>query len=146
VSKCHFVVFINNTLSFWLPGHKTDHFFEGNRLIVHQSAAPDAYTFFRTYLASRDSQFPIRPELWLHSDGTIPTRNWFISRLRQFFPSSIAGQSMHTGGATLLAKAGTPPNLIQTAGHWTSDTFNHYVRKNPFLFEALLIGRTSLYS
>jgi hypothetical protein len=46
---------------------------------------------------------------------------------------------MQAGSATALAEAGTPPNLIQTAGHWTSDTFNHYIQKNPFLFKALLI-------
>ena len=48
------------------------------------------------------------------------------------------------GGATVLAEAGTAPHLIQTAG--SSNTFNHYVRKNPFLFEALLIGHLSLHS
>jgi hypothetical protein len=77
----------------------------------------------------------------LRSNGTIPTRSWFIHRLRQFFPNSIAGQSMRAGGATALAEAGTPPILIQAAGRWSSDTFNRYVRKSPFLFEALLSGR-----
>ena len=51
---------------------------------------------------------------------------------------------MRAGGATALAEAGVAPNLIQTAGRWTSETFMRYVRKNPFLFEALLIGRSSL--
>jgi hypothetical protein len=146
ISMRHSVSFLHQAISFWLPGHKADQFFEGNRLIVHQSAAPDPYTFFLQYLTSRDSHFPIRPELWLRDDGTIPTRGWFIARLRVFFPSSIAGQSMRAGGATSLAEAGTPPNLIQVAGRWTSETFNRYVRKSPFLFEALLIGRSSLQS
>ena len=48
---------------------------------------------------------------------------------------------MRAGGATALAERGTAPMLIQTAGRWTSDTFNRYVRKNPFLFEALLSAR-----
>jgi hypothetical protein len=146
VSMRHTVQFLPNALSFWLPCHKADQFFEGNRLIIHQSATPNACSLFRSYLAARDTRFPIRPELWLHTNGTIPTRAWFITHLRRFFASSIAGQSMRAGGATALAEAGTPPNLIQAAGRWTSDTFNRYVRKNPFLFEALLIGRSSLNS
>jgi hypothetical protein len=146
VSMRHSVQFLYGALSFWLPGHKADQFFEGNCLIVRESAAPDTYNFFRSYLVSRDTRFPIRPELWLRSDGTILTRAWFISRMRHFFPSSIAGQSMRAGGATALAEAGTPPHLIQVAGRWTSETFNRYIRKNPFLFEALLVRQSSLHS
>ena len=130
--------------SFWLPGHKADHFFEGNRLIIRKGSSPDTYTSFTSYLTSRDSLFRARPELWLRADGSIPTQTWFIKQLRTFFPSAIAGQFMHAGGATALAEAGVAPNLIQTAGRWTSETFNRYVRKNVFLFEALLIGKSSL--
>jgi hypothetical protein len=143
-SMRHTIEFLNNAISFWLPGHKADQFFEGNRLIIHRTTAPDPHSIFCQYLAARDAKFPIRPELWLRDDGSIPTRGWFITHLRHFFPSSIAGQSMRAGGATSLAEAGTPPNLIQAAGRWSSDTFNRYVRKSPFLFEALLLGRSSL--
>ena len=145
VSMRHTVSFHTDALSFWLPGHKADQFFEGNRLIVRKSVSPDAYSLFKTYLSSRDRLFRACPELWLRADGTISTRTWFINRLRRFFPNSIAGQSMRAGGATSLAEAGIAPNLIQAAGRWTSETFNRYVRKNPFLFEALLIGRSSLH-
>ena len=128
-----------DAFSFWLPGHKADQFFEGNRLYIRKSST-ETHQLFGSYLASRDQLFRARPELWLRHDGTIPTRTWFITRLRKFFPNSIAGQSMHAGGATALAECGTAPMLIQTAGRWTSDTFNRYVRKNLFLFEALLSG------
>jgi len=145
VTMHHTVTFHTNTLSFWLPGHKVDQFFEGNRLVVRKASSPDTYSYFLTYLSSRDGLFHARPELCLRTDGTIPTCVWFINCLRRFFPSSIAGQLMRAGGATALAEAGVAPNLIQTAGRWTSETFNRYVRKNPFLFEALLIGRSSLH-
>ena len=46
--------------------------------------------------------------------------------------NSIAGQSMRAGGATALAEAGVPPQLIQAAGRWTSDTFTLRPKK-PFL-------------
>ena len=64
----------------------------------------------------------------------------FIHHLRIFSPKSIAGQSMRAGGATVLAEDSTAPVLTQAAGRWSLDTFNHYVRQNPFLFEALLTG------
>ena len=140
VSMRHSVQFLTNALSFWLPGHKADKVFKGNQLIVHQSAMPNACSLFHSYLVSHDARFLIRPELWIRANGTILTRAWFIARLRWVFASSIAGQSMWAGGATALAEAGTLPNLIQTAGRWTIDTFNRYVQKNPFLFEALLLG------
>ena len=59
------------------------------------------------------------------------------------FPSAITGQSMRARKATALAERDVPPNLIQTAGQWTLETFNHYVWKNS-LFKALLIGPSSL--
>lgn len=126
VTMRHSMQTSDGTLSFWLPGHKGDQFFEGNRLFVRASTG-NAYHLFLAYLTSRDISFRARPELWLRSNGTIPTRYWFISRLRRFFPSSIAGQSMRAGGATALAEARTPPTLIQAAGRWSSDTFNRYI-------------------
>lgn len=144
VTMRHTVQFSENHLSLFLPAHKGDAFFEGNKLIIRRSSKT-AFELFTRYLHSRDQRARARPELWLRSDGTVPTRSWFIARLRRFFPNSIGGQSMRAGGATALAEAGVAPALIQAAGRWSSDAFNRYIRKNVFLFEALLIGRpTSL--
>jgi hypothetical protein len=52
VSMCHTVSFHADALSFWLPGHKADQFFEGNRLIVHKSLPSHAYLHFKTHLSS----------------------------------------------------------------------------------------------
>src|SRR5882762_6880347 len=46
---------------------------------------------------------------------------------------------MWAGGATALAEAGTPPNFIQTAGRWTTDTFNRSYLKLSFLANLLSI-------
>jgi hypothetical protein len=146
ISMRHSVESLDNTISFWLPSNKADPFFEGNRLIIHAGLSPSSYSHFRTYLASCNLRFCARPELWIRADGTIPIRSWFIKCMRLFFSNSIAGQSMHTGGATSLAENGVPPNLIQAAGCWTSEIFNCYMRKSPFLFEALLVGHSSLRS
>ena len=142
VTMQHTVEMFSNYISLFLPTHKGDAFFEGNRLIIRCTSAK-AFDLFTQYLTSRNRMFQAHPELWLRSDGTIPTRSWFMSRLHAFFPQSIGGQSMHAGGATALAEAGVAPALIQAAGRWSSDTFNRYIRKNVFLFEALLIGQPS---
>ena len=34
--------------------------------------------------------------------------------------------------------------LFKAAGHWTSDAFQAYIRKNPFLLQALIWGRPAL--
>lgn len=126
---------------FFLPGHKGDRFFEGNTIIIRKNSLQcDPYPQFLRYLNSRDSLFPFSSPLWLRASGEIPTRAWFISRLRSFFDSRISGQSMRAGGATTLAQNGVAPHLIQAIGRWKSETFLIYVRKNPVLIQALIHG------
>jgi hypothetical protein len=126
---------------FTLPGHKADPLFEGSRVIITNHTA---LKFFRTYVLSRDNKFPLNPYLWVCSNGSLPTRAWFIRRLRHLFPdSNIAGQSMRAGGATALAEEGAPPHLIQSSGRWASDTFQIYVRKHPALLHAMLLANNS---
>ena len=138
----HSVVIHPDRYSFFLPSHKGDRFFEGNTILVQKLSTPtDPYNPFLRYLKSRDSLFPIHPELWLTSTGRVPTRHWFISRLRTFFPKEIAGQSMRSGGATSLAEAGADLATIQATGRWSSDAFRIYIRKHPILVHALLFGR-----
>jgi hypothetical protein len=65
-----------------------------------------------------------------------------MRRLRMFFPSEIAGQSLRAGGATMLADLGVSPNIIQAAGRWSSEAFRIYIRKNPFLLHNLTFAQT----
>ena len=128
--------------SFFLPSHKGDRFFEGNTILVQKLAInSDPYCHFRDYIDSRDHQFPIHPELWLTSRGSVPTRHWFLSRLRKLFPKKYAGQSIRAGGATSLAETGADLATIQAAGHWSSTVFRIYIRKNPVLIHAMIFGR-----
>ena len=137
----HTVNITEKSYSFWLPGHKADRFYEGNLIIIEKTTLPtNPYSFFVSYLQSRDTLHPVKPELWLRESGSVPTCSWFMKRLRRFFPADIAGQSMRAGGATSLAEAGVPPNIIQAIGRWASDTFQIYIRKNPVLLQAMLFG------
>ena len=138
----HSVSILPEQYSFFLPSHKGDRFFEGNTIIIQKLNTPtDPYNPFLAYLRSRDTKFPIHPELWLTSRGTVPTRYWFMSCLRRFFPREITGQSMRSGGTTSLAEAGASLATIQAVGRWSSDAFRIYIRKNPILIHAVIFGR-----
>jgi hypothetical protein len=102
----HSVEPLADAISFLLPGHKSDQYFEGNHLYIHKSSS-EPYRLFKLYLTSHDTLFQARPKLWLGADGTIPTCAWFIHCLCIFFQTSVTGQSMRAGEATALAKAGT---------------------------------------
>ena len=124
---------------FLLPGHKADRFFEGNKIII-PSRRFGVYPlqFFSKYLASRDALHPVASPLWLTESGLVPTRSFFISRLRLFFTKDVGGQSMRAGGATALAEHGFSPYVIQASGRWTSEAFLVYIHKNPALLQGFL--------
>ena len=139
VSRRRTLSFAENNYSFQLPFHKADRFFAGNTILVTRGESTvDPIHHFQSYLTSRDTLLPLHSALWLRADGTIPTRSFFIRRLRFFFDKEIAGQSMRAGGATFLAEKGVPPSLIQARGRWSSDAFLIYIRKNPALLIDLI--------
>jgi hypothetical protein len=143
VTKRSTVVITPDQYEFHLPSHKAVPFFEGNHVIItkKQYTTINPLSFFVDYLNSRDAKFPLSSPLWITSKGTVPTRYFFISRLRRYFEKDIAGQSMRAGGATSLAENGVPPSLIQFIGRWSSDTFLIYIRKSPVLIQALLYSQ-----
>ena len=68
--------------SFWLPTHKADTTFEGNRIVIQKiSNAPDPCPIMEHYIRSRDILFPFHPQLWIKANGTVLLRSWFIARL-----------------------------------------------------------------
>jgi hypothetical protein len=138
---------VGNDYEFLLPAHKTDTSFEGNRVhIAKIIGAPDPCPIMQRYISSRDQLFPLHPQLWLRTNGTSPTRSWFLRHLRQFCPPDIAGQSIRAGGASALAEAGAPADLIRGAGRWTSNAFERYLRKNVIVLHALILRRALHYS
>jgi hypothetical protein len=142
LSLRHTVCLQPHQYSFFLPSHKADRFFEGNTILIQKLDTPtDPHAHFLAYLCSRDRLFPLHPELWLTSRGTVPTRHWFLSRLHVFFPSDYAGHSIRSGGATSLAEAGVDLSTIQAVGRWSSPAFHIYIRKNPVVLHAVLFGR-----
>jgi hypothetical protein len=142
VTKRTSVVITPNQYEFHLPSHKADRYFEGNRIIIRKDQfRHNPLHHFQSYLTSRDEIFPLASPLWITSQGHVPTRSFFMCRLRTFFGHNIAGQSMRAGGATSLAENGVPPSIIQPLGRWSSPAFLVYIRKSPALIQALLYAR-----
>ncbi|KAF9026246.1 hypothetical protein BDZ89DRAFT_953087, partial [Hymenopellis radicata] len=95
-----------------LPYHKGDCFFEGNRIRILRRGTFKPAPVFERYVASRDNVSRMNPYLWITSKNTVPTRSWFMARLRQLEPDTqFAGQSMRAGGATAMAEDGSRPTL-----------------------------------
>jgi hypothetical protein len=130
-----------NNFSFFLPMHKADRFYEGNKIVVPARTDDlDPLPIFQRYISARDDTHSLKPFLWIREDGSVPTRQWFMSHLRQHFPNEVGGHSLRAGGATAHALAGVPDDRIQALGRWSSDAFKIYIRKNPALFHALIAG------
>jgi integrase len=126
-------------ISFFLPMHKADRLFEGSHVVLEERTSRlDPVRIFLQYIGRRDQRFPLYPQLWLRENGSIPSRSWFMHRIRSHFPPEYAGHSLRSGGATALAIAGIPADRIQAIGRWSSSTFQIYIRKNPVLLQALL--------
>lgn len=126
--------------SYHLPGHKGNRFFEGNTVMVtRRDDSANAVPIMAAYLQQRRTGAKTRchPALFVRADGSIPTRSWFMTRLRANFGPAYAGHSVRSGGATDLALRGIPDSIIQKMGRWSSNAFQIYIRKNPALLAVL---------
>ena len=127
--------------SFWVPTHKADTTFEGNRIIIWKiSNAPDPCPIMEFYTTSHGTFFPFHPQLWIRANETVPLCSWLIACLQWYFETTIAGQSMCAGGATAMAEAGAVPELIKGTGQWGSTAFEPILWKNPVVLHALILS------
>lgn len=129
----------DDVISYWLPMHKADRFWQGNEVMIPARNGPaNPCSIFRAYITSRDRRFPFHQPLFLTSRGNVPTRSWFLRRFFKFFAHSFGGHSLRAGGATFFASLGYSNETIQRLGRWASEAFQIYVRKNPVLLYALI--------
>ena len=95
VSKRTSVEASTESFQFFLPGHKADKFFEGNKiLLANITQNINIFQHFASYLNSQDHLHPFSSPLWLRQNGCIPTCSFFIDQLCRHFNHNIAGQSM----------------------------------------------------
>lgn len=63
--------------------HKADHLYEGNKIIVPaRTDSLNPVPIFKSYINARDTAHGLKPFLWIWEDGMLPTRSWFMTRLR----------------------------------------------------------------
>lgn len=131
--------------SYILPYHKADRYFLGNTVIIPaRSDNLDPTEHLAHFLRLRDASFPNRIELLIRSDGSLPTRSWYMDRLKQLFPNDgFGGHSLRAGGATELALCGTSESLIRRIGRWSSEAWERYIRVHPVLLSAVLQARST---
>ncbi|EIW76748.1 hypothetical protein CONPUDRAFT_63444, partial [Coniophora puteana RWD-64-598 SS2] len=104
-------------ITFNLPQHKANKTFEGNKIIMLASTLqPTPHDAFLAYLKKHDTQWPFKPHLWVRENSSLPTRTWFMHRLHDLFPLSIASHPLRSGGATAMAEDGIPAERIQAVG------------------------------
>ncbi|ORY58367.1 hypothetical protein BCR35DRAFT_259258, partial [Leucosporidium creatinivorum] len=107
----------NVEFHFHLPYHKADKSWRGSEVVVVVVANNSIPSFnfvklIRLFILSRDRVQPRNPYLFVRSDGTLPRRDWFLTRLRLFAPT-VLGHGLRAGGATYLASIGTAPDFIK---------------------------------
>ncbi|KAI0374165.1 hypothetical protein BV20DRAFT_924163, partial [Pilatotrama ljubarskyi] len=100
--------------SYILPTHKADPGYNSHTVVISDDH-PDLNPvhIFRSYVTSRDGLFRFLPALWITSSGSVPTRSWFINRMRRVLPTTFAGHSLRAGGATYYAARGWSDDRIQ---------------------------------
>ncbi|KAL7278881.1 hypothetical protein ACG7TL_006712 [Trametes sanguinea] len=131
-----------DNFSYSLPTHKSNPNHHGHQVVIsadHPDVNP--VQIFAHYLRERDRRFRFQSALWLTSDGNVPSRQWFLSRLRHVLPTSFTGHSLRTGSATYFAARGWSDDRIQALGRWSSEAYRIYIRENPVVLQALLHGR-----
>lgn len=138
MSQRHTLQISATQLSFRLPYHKADRFYEGNTVCIFPNPTSiNPIDIVKQYVTLRDSLFPHLSDLWIRSNGSRPRRNWFIIQLRQLCGASVGGHSIRAGGATALAQLGVPLQHIQAAGRWSSEAFRIYIRQHPLILHNL---------
>lgn len=122
-------------ISYALPYSKTDSAFNGIPVVIPSrpsSLVCPVKTIMR-YMEIRDEAFPTNHFLLVQSNGYLPSRGWFMKRLRYVFGNKRSGHSLRAGGATSYAEAGVRTEIIQWLGRWKSDAFETYIHNRPIL-------------
>ena len=114
-----------------LPYHKGDPFYRGCDVILTTQDVADPVVMLRDYVQKRDRLHGAKAALFLHENGTHPTRSWFELKFFAVLDRQFGGHSPRTGYATFLASLGIAESIIQAVGRWSSEAWKIYIRENP---------------
>lgn len=74
-----------------------------------------------------DSHHGTKAALFLHENGSHPTRSWFDVKFFAILHHLFGGQSPRTGYATFLASLGVSETIIQAIGQWSLEAWKIYI-------------------
>ncbi|GAA5945714.1 hypothetical protein JCM1841_002701, partial [Sporobolomyces salmonicolor] len=125
--------------SFHLPYHKADRLYAGSGVTIVAANSTMDFNFVtlcQAFLRRRDAVATGSPYLFVHADGSLPSRSFFQRRLALIDPS-LRPHGMRAGGATFLASRGARPDVIKRLGRWSGDGWTIYLRDNPAVAAAV---------
>lgn len=121
-----------------LPYHKADPLYVGSTYFFVSSQAGTNFSLSAFYYTkARDRLFGNTGPLFLKQDGTVPTRSWFVKRLKKYFGKQYTGHSGRPGGATWYILLGWKQEDVKRQGRWKSQAWEDYIRITPEVAMAL---------
>ncbi|KAI9322025.1 hypothetical protein BDR26DRAFT_794567, partial [Obelidium mucronatum] len=108
----------------YLPCHKADRMGRGCNIYLHNWSrfGLDTLAVAIGYLGSRLTLERSSNVLCLRSNLSVPTRSWYLTRLRKCLQlPRLGSKSLRAGGATFYAMRGFPAEFIQIQGRWSSE-------------------------
>ena len=115
VILCLTVIVHPVSYQFLLLGHKASCFF---LKVASYSSKPLKHLMIHGYcllciLPNKTTFFLSHQNyIWLRANGSIPTSSWFLFLFTRYFKGNVGGHSLQAGGATALAEAGLPSQII----------------------------------
>ncbi len=132
--------------AFFLPAHKADTAFEGNKVIIPTTTRPHIQSSpsFPSILSSQRRSASCPPSaLWVTAAGSVPTRTWFMKKPATNIPRQENRRTIDAsrGCYPISQSKACSRTLYRRVGRWSSAAFKIYIRKNPVILQALIDTR-----
>src|SRR5271169_2955378 len=124
------LVFDSNHVTYRLPYHKTDRFYQGTDILFSVQHVADPVLLLKSYVSRHDKIHGARAALFIRKDGSLPNRMWFDTKFFAILDRQYGGHSLRAGGATFYASLGLSEDVIQSLGRWSSKAWKIYIRDN----------------
>lgn len=122
-------------MSLFLPYSKTDKYGHGITIVIPVHDNPMYCPVHRMIVVTEGR--PITDPLFVWPNGTLMTKNSFITELRRHLRAldidwkQYSGHSLRRGAAVSAKNAGVSDQLIKILGRWESDAYKVYLHHVP---------------
>jgi hypothetical protein len=116
----------------------------GTDILFTSQDVADPISLLQEYVAQHDGHHGARAALFLHENGSHPTRSWFDMKFFTILDHRFGGHSPRAGYTTFLASLGVSETIIQAIGRWSSKAWKIYVWENPSIRAAQQLAASCL--